>query len=220
MIFRTTGGRTQVWPVYLARMLGICLMCSAFFASCRKEAPTDAKPSNPSTVKTLEPFFRVHGYEDKIDPDYGLPLQGLVATSVRYDLGAIFPPTEFFEALQRDLHELGWFTPEFTFTYSPEPASKGATWEYLPGPKSSGEISEQWWVRADQVILVFGQHLLSTDGEDLFPAHVYVVISLFDPGEAARKLHAYRELHGKLPTAPGDARVLRANDSGASTGDP
>lgn len=208
------------WATSGARVLGICVFSATFLASCHKQPPGNPKSSSRSTIETIDPVFRVVGYEDKIDPDYGLPLQGLVAASVRYDLGTRFPPTDFLGTLERHLRTLGWFSPEFTFSNPPERATEAATWRRLPRAQRRVRMSEQWWVRGDEIVGISGYVIARRPGAYTPAADVYVVIARYYPAEAGRKLSEYRELHGTTPTVQADVRMRSQSDSAATAEDP
>jgi len=103
----TTNRIALPWVVSGARVLSVCLLGVALSASCRKETGDKPESTSRPTIETLDPLFVIPGHEGKIDRDYGLPLESLIAFSVRYDLGTGASTMTFLEALEGHLRALG-----------------------------------------------------------------------------------------------------------------
>ena len=203
----TTNRIALPWVVSGARVLSVCLLGVALSASCRKETGDKPESTSRPTIETLDPLFVIPGHEGKIDRDYGLPLESLIAFSVRYDLGTGASTMTFLEALEGHLRALGWSSPEFTFSIPQTRASEAAAWRHPPRGEPNVRVWEQWWIRDDAVAVVHGSRLESPDGGSASPLHVRVVILRYRPAEADRMLREYEEWHGTLPTGHTDAPV-------------
>ena len=217
---RITRKSARPWTALGARVAAVFLLGAMSSPSCRREVPADRDASQPASIETAELLFRVPGYEDKIDLNYGVPLQGAVAASVRYDLGALFPATEFFDAIERHLRSLGWFSPEFAFSNPPELASEAATWRTLPRAELPIRMRKQWWVRADEVLCVVAQHVPDSEGRHSSAGNVDVIVARYYAAEAERMLKEYGELHGTRPTRPAASHTQPESDSTTTGGRP
>jgi hypothetical protein len=211
MIRRSTSRTTTFRPLLLCVAIPN-IICPA---SCRKETLSIPQSSTlPTTIEQLDPLFRVPGFEDKIDIHYGLPLHGVVARSVRYDLDATYAATVFRTTLERHLKTMGCTRSDFTFSNPSLPSPQAETWRIVAGAQTGDETFEQWWVRSGVLVCVVGHYLLAPDFAPTHRGHVHVMIAEYYPTESRRYIEEYERAHGELRIdEPKSASTTQSNSA-------
>ncbi len=128
-------------------------------ASCRRPQPASVEAADPADIKTLDPVFRVPGFENKLALNVGLPGKNDIAEFVDYDLGTCFPATGFLGAMEQHLLGLGWSPAEYTFSVPPTPTVESSRWRQSAREGDPAWWFETWWLHDQEVLWVTGRGL-------------------------------------------------------------
>ena len=189
----------------------LCLSVLPF--SCRRETSAAKKQPADSAgkIQLLRPCLRVAGYEENIDLRYGVPMDGLAVTGVRYQLGNNFPPVAFLHDLQEGLAVQGWRPLKYTLSNPATLVGDTTAWAAHTTELGSSHMWEQAWKRDSQLLHILGMYYTDIPPDSVVEIGVYVTLSAYKADYSKQMLADYETMLSQLSTDSSRPKAERSS---------